>query len=93
MDHRHHLLSRSGSLTMDQLGIEVRQMDEFSLTLLIPHLSASHAGNYTCEATNAARTATYTAPLNVSGNVSPVCVCVVTQNAPTTTTCPKMHRT
>lgn len=53
------------------LALEVRQLDAYSSILIIPHLSAAHAGNYTCEATNAARSASFTAPLTVSGNVDP----------------------
>lgn len=51
------------------LGLEVRMLDKYSSGLVIPRLQAAHAGNYTCQATNAARTATHTAALAVSGNV------------------------
>ncbi|XP_042211178.1 Down syndrome cell adhesion molecule-like protein Dscam2 isoform X1 [Homarus americanus] len=55
---------RQGSLA--RLGLKVRFLDAYSSQLVIPNLSAAHAGNYTCQATNAARTVTYTAPLTVS---------------------------
>lgn len=51
------------------LGLEVRMLDKYSSGLVIPRLQAAHAGNYTCKATNAARTATHTAALAVSGKV------------------------
>lgn len=57
--------------TLAGLGLEVRMLDKYSSRLVIPRLQAAHAGNYTCQATNAARTATYTAALAVSGNVAP----------------------
>lgn len=53
------------------LGLEVRMLDKYSSGLVIPRLQAAHAGNYTCQATNAARTASHTATLAVSGNVHP----------------------
>lgn len=54
-----------------RLGLEVRKLDKYSSGLVIPRLQAAHAGNYTCQATNAARMATHTAALAVSGNVAP----------------------
>ncbi|KAK7084280.1 hypothetical protein SK128_009907, partial [Halocaridina rubra] len=63
-----HGLHRSGLVA--DLGLEVRQLDAYSSVLVIPHLTAAHAGNYTCRATNAARSVTHTAPLTVSGNVT-----------------------
>ncbi|CAL4061187.1 unnamed protein product, partial [Meganyctiphanes norvegica] len=58
--------SMIGSNKKFSLVTEVRKLDEYSSQLLIPRLSAAHQGNYTCVATNAARRATYTAPLTVS---------------------------
>ncbi|XP_071538790.1 cell adhesion molecule Dscam2-like isoform X2 [Panulirus ornatus] len=51
---------------LGRLGVDVRFLDAYSSLLVIPHLTAAHAGNYTCQATNAARSVTYTAPLTVS---------------------------
>uniref|UniRef100_A0A0P4WG99 Ig-like domain-containing protein n=1 Tax=Scylla olivacea TaxID=85551 RepID=A0A0P4WG99_SCYOL len=60
-----------GTPTLARLGLEVRMLDKYSSGLVIPRLQAAHAGNYTCQATNAARMATHTAALAVSGNVAP----------------------
>ncbi|KAK8753843.1 hypothetical protein OTU49_017168, partial [Cherax quadricarinatus] len=49
-----------------RLDVDVRFLDAYSSLLVIPKLNAAHAGNYTCQATNAARTVSYTAPLTVS---------------------------
>lgn len=69
-DHQSAMdLRRPGLL--GRLGVDVRFLDAYSSLLVIPHLTAAHAGNYTCQATNAARSVTYTAPLTVSGNVAP----------------------
>lgn len=64
--HSHHTHAAS-----TYLGLEVRMLDKYSSGLVIPRLQAAHAGNYTCQATNAARTASHTAALAVSGNVHP----------------------
>nr|CAD7442429.1 unnamed protein product [Timema bartmani] len=54
-----------------ELGIQVTQ-DAYSSTLAIPRVSRMHAGNYTCIAGNpAAKTASVTAQLVVSGIVAP----------------------
>jgi len=52
-----------------ELGIQVMQ-DDFSSTLAIPRVSRAHAGNYTCIAGNTAKSASVTAQLVVSGNVT-----------------------
>ncbi|XP_050737575.1 cell adhesion molecule Dscam2-like isoform X3 [Eriocheir sinensis] len=50
-------------------AIDVKQMSEFSVTLLFKALKEHHSGSYTCEAANAAATANHTATLTVK--VSP----------------------
>lgn len=50
------------------VNVDVRQYDEYSSLLVIPHLSQEHSGNYTCQIGNAARVASHTAPLTVSGS-------------------------
>lgn len=61
-------LKDGGTLPLE-LGIQVMQ-DDFSSTLAIPRVSRAHAGNYTCIAGNPAKTASVTAQLVVSGNVT-----------------------
>jgi Immunoglobulin I-set domain. len=61
-------LKDGGELPLE-LGIQVMQ-DDFSITLAIPRVSRAHAGNYTCLAGNPAKTASVTARLVVSGNVT-----------------------
>ena len=51
-------------------SISIRQYDEYSSTLVIPQLAPEHSGNYTCQIRNAARVASHTAPLTVSGTYS-----------------------
>lgn len=60
---------KDGSTLPLELGIQVMQ-DDFSSTLAIPRVSRAHAGNYTCIAGNPAKTASVTAQLVVSGNVT-----------------------
>ena len=48
-------------------GVVIRSNDEYSSTLIIDHLKFQHRGNYTCEAINAAGTATHSAELTVNG--------------------------
>ena len=48
-------------------GVVIRSNDEYSSTLIIDDLKFQHRGNYTCEATNAAGTATHSAELTVNG--------------------------
>ena len=63
-----HWLKDGVSLPVE-LGIQVTQ-DDFSSTLAIPRVSRAHAGNYTCIAENTAKSASVTAQLVVSGNVT-----------------------
>lgn len=60
---------KDGVTLPPELGIQVMQ-DDFSSTLAIPRVSRAHAGNYTCVAGNPAKTASVTAQLVVSGNVT-----------------------
>ncbi|XP_050441202.1 cell adhesion molecule Dscam2 isoform X2 [Adelges cooleyi] len=50
-------------------GTTTRHHDEYSSSLIIEHITANNAGNYTCIATNAAGEEKYTVPLTV--NVPP----------------------
>ena len=52
------------------IRIQFRALDAYSSQLVIPELSAEHQGNYTCRASNKARTATHSAVLTVSGKVN-----------------------
>ncbi|KAK3920463.1 Down syndrome cell adhesion molecule-like protein Dscam2 [Frankliniella fusca] len=46
-------------------GASVSQLDQYASILSIPHLSASHSGQFTCVASNAAAEVRYTAELSV----------------------------
>ena len=48
-------------------GVKVSQALEFTSLLVIESASASHSGNYTCVATNPAKTSKTTARLAVRG--------------------------
>lgn len=52
-----------------KLGIQIIQ-DTYWSTLAIPQVGREHTGNYSCIATNAAKSAQATAVLVVSGNVT-----------------------
>ena len=47
--------------------LSIRSNDQYSSTLIIDRLQFGHRGNYTCTASNAAGSATYTAELTVNG--------------------------
>lgn len=47
--------------------VYVRQIDEFSLALVIENLSAHHNGNYSCLAANEAASVNHMASLLVNG--------------------------
>ncbi|KAG8222804.1 hypothetical protein J437_LFUL005010, partial [Ladona fulva] len=68
----HHIPS-SGSPSSMSGGLissaTTRRLDEYSSSLVIEKLAASHAGNYTCIAQNVAGTESFTVPLTV--NVPP----------------------
>ena len=63
-----HPLGTKGLFGTVVEGVVVRSNDEYSSTLIIDHLKFHHRGNYTCQATNAAGSATHTAELTVNGN-------------------------
>lgn len=48
-------------------GLTLRPLDQFSSALILPHALAHHSGNYSCQAANAARTATQSATLVIKG--------------------------
>lgn len=49
------------------LGVLVRELDEFSSILTITTITPSHNGKYTCVASNPAATVSHTAELSVNG--------------------------
>ena len=51
----------------DDATLSIRSNDQYSSTLIIDRLQFGHRGNYTCTASNAAGSATYTAELTVNG--------------------------
>ncbi|XP_037792806.1 Down syndrome cell adhesion molecule-like protein Dscam2 [Penaeus monodon] len=50
-------------------GLTIRPLDQFSSVLLLANAQAHHSGNYTCQASSAARTAAHSATLVI--NVPP----------------------
>ena len=52
-----------------QDGVRVSTLDSFTSMLVIERTKESHTANYSCVATNAAKTAKVTAPLFVSGKL------------------------
>jgi len=55
------------SSAQDLAGISLRQVDQFSLALIIENLAVHHNGNYSCVAANEAATVNYTTELLVNG--------------------------
>ena len=56
-------------ISISQLtGVDIKQYDEYSSTLVIHHLSRQHAGNYKCIAENPAGSREHSAVLQVNGN-------------------------
>jgi len=49
------------------VGTVTRNHDEYSSSLIIERITAEHAGNYTCIATNSAGEEKFTVPLTVNG--------------------------
>lgn len=48
-------------------GLTLRPLDQYSSALLLEHAHAHHSGNYTCQAANAARSASQSATLVIKG--------------------------
>ncbi|XP_037801822.1 Down syndrome cell adhesion molecule-like protein Dscam2 [Penaeus monodon] len=59
--------TKDGQPIDPQLDVRFSQLDVFTSIIVIERATAAHSGNYTCAATNPARTATTTGPLTVSG--------------------------
>lgn len=57
------------------VGTVTRNHDEYSSSLIIERITAEHAGNYTCTATNAAGAEKFTVPLTVNGKVRELHFC------------------
>ena len=55
--------------------LSIRSNDQYSSTLIIDRLQFGHRGNYTCTASNAAGSATYTAELTVNGTARRRIIC------------------
>nr|XP_027230100.1 Down syndrome cell adhesion molecule-like protein Dscam2 [Penaeus vannamei] len=58
--------TKDGQPIDPQLDVRFSQLDVFTSIIVIERATAAHSGNYTCAATNPARTATTTGPLTVS---------------------------
>src|SRR5277367_4686044 len=74
--------TKDGRPISESLGIVIRKLDDFSSTLMIPIITPRHNGNYTCTATNAARSSQHTAVLNVNGNYSRIIASVFSLPVP-----------
>ncbi|KAK8753129.1 hypothetical protein OTU49_002734, partial [Cherax quadricarinatus] len=61
-----HAWLKDGHPLDPNLDVRTSQLDAFTSILVIDRATAAHTGNYTCAATNAARTTTITARLTVS---------------------------
>lgn len=60
--------TKDGQPISSDIGVTIRDLDDFSSILTISKITPKNNGNYTCMATNAAGTATHTANLFVNGN-------------------------
>ena len=49
--------------------LHISQLNDFSSVLVIERATADHSGNYTCAASNSARTSFSSASLNVTGGL------------------------
>lgn len=58
-------------LLMDQLvaGLQVREIDQYSKSLLMDQLNPQFNGNYTCQVSNDAATVSHSAQLIVNGMI------------------------
>lgn len=61
---------KDGKILPAFLKVTTNNLDNYSSSLIISHVTSEHSGNYTCVASNAATTVTHTAPLNVHGKVA-----------------------
>lgn len=60
---------KDGEPLSPSLGANISSLDQYTSLLSIPSLSASHSGDFTCVASNAAAEVKYTANLQVKGIV------------------------
>lgn len=51
-------------------GIKIKELDQYSHSLMIENLSSDHNGNYTCKASNEASSLQHTAQLLVNGKIT-----------------------
>ena len=58
---------KDGEPLKPQLDIQTSQLNEFTSVLMIANAQDEHTGNYTCLASNSARTTATTAMLSVTG--------------------------
>lgn len=59
-----------GEALSSHMGITTTKLGDRSSVLTIGSAMAAHSGNYTCTATNAAGSTSYTAPVHVNGTGS-----------------------
>ena len=50
-------------------GVVVREIDQFTVMMMIGHLTSEHAGNYSCIAKNDAASISESASLHVNGKI------------------------
>lgn len=63
----HWLKDEDEVLSLELPALTVRNLGEFSSTLMIEQLSTEHGGRYTCQASNRAATASHSVMLAVNG--------------------------
>lgn len=62
------LWKKDGRPISSDLGISIREIDDYSSILTIEKVETKHNGNFTCVVSNDAATVNYTAQLTVYGN-------------------------
>jgi hypothetical protein len=56
-------------LNEHSLGASTRRLDEYSMSLIIEHITSSHSGDYTCVAQNVTGSESFAVPTMVNGKV------------------------